>query len=64
MLESGGDPLSAAHGSHIGPGGQSVMKDHGRDVLVRHCYQGEDNGVPKLGLNELRWSRDGRPVVG
>ncbi|MFB6776616.1 arabinan endo-1,5-alpha-L-arabinosidase [Streptomyces sp. NPDC056352] len=64
MLEGGGDLLLAAHGSYIGPGGQSVMKDHGRDVLVYHYYDGEDNGVPKLGLNELRWSRDGWPVVG
>ncbi|MDG4859333.1 arabinan endo-1,5-alpha-L-arabinosidase [Streptomyces sp. T-3] len=63
MLEGGGDLLLASHGKYIGPGGQSVMRDRGRDVLVHHYYDGEDEGTPKLGLTKLEW-KDGWPTVG
>ncbi|MFD3656081.1 arabinan endo-1,5-alpha-L-arabinosidase [Streptomyces sp. NPDC058620] len=63
MLRGGGDLLLAGHGRYIGPGGQSLMRDRGADVLVHHYYDGEDDGAPKLGLNELRWGEDGWPSV-
>ncbi|MFE9396575.1 arabinan endo-1,5-alpha-L-arabinosidase [Streptomyces flavidovirens] len=62
MLEGGGDLVLATHGRYIGPGGQSVMRDRGRDVLVHHYYDGQDEGTPKLGLNTLTWE-GGWPVV-
>lgn len=62
-----GDPhgplLLETHGRFVGPGGQSVMRDRGRDVLVYHYYDGDDGGTPKLGLNRLAWDPDGRPHV-
>ncbi|MET9801010.1 arabinan endo-1,5-alpha-L-arabinosidase [Streptomyces sp. NPDC006368] len=64
MTEGGGDVLLASHGRHIGPGGQSVLHDRGRHVLVHHYYDAEDGGVPKLGLTSLRWDADGWPVAG
>lgn len=63
MLEGGGDLLLATHGKYIGPGGQSLMRDRGRDILVHHYYDGDDEGTPKLGLNELKWGKDGWPAV-
>ncbi len=63
MLEGGGDLLLAGHGKFYGPGGQSVLRDEGRDVLAYHYYDGDDNGTPKLGLNELSWGADGWPTV-
>ncbi|MCE0445192.1 hypothetical protein LT493_09180 [Streptomyces tricolor] len=33
-----------------------------RPWLAYHYYDADDDGTPKLGLNELRW-RAGRPVL-
>lgn len=60
LLNDGGTQILATHGSIIGPGGQTIF---GHDLLVYHYYDGNDNGVPKLGLNRLRWIA-GWPVVG
>ncbi|MEV0096972.1 arabinan endo-1,5-alpha-L-arabinosidase [Streptomyces sp. NPDC050738] len=62
MLQGGGDLLLAGHGRYYGPGGESVFRDHGQDVLAYHYYDGDDNGTPKLGLNTLQW-RGGWPKV-
>ncbi|MBC9724153.1 arabinan endo-1,5-alpha-L-arabinosidase [Streptomyces sp. TRM68367] len=61
MLEGGGDLLLAGHGKYIGPGGQSIFRTQGRDWLAYHYYDADDEGTPKLGLNQLRWTRDGWP---
>lgn len=63
MMNGGGTQILATHGSIIGPGGQTVANVHGQDMLVYHYYDGNDNGIPKLGLNPLFWTRDGWPVV-
>ncbi|RPF33227.1 arabinan endo-1,5-alpha-L-arabinosidase [Streptomyces sp. TLI_185] len=63
MLEGGGDLLLAGHGRYIGPGGESVFRDHGKDWLAYHYYDANDNGTPELGLNRLSWTRDGWPKV-
>ncbi|MET9438475.1 arabinan endo-1,5-alpha-L-arabinosidase [Streptomyces sp. NPDC006551] len=63
MTRGGGDVLLAGHGKYIGPGGQSVLRDRGRDILVHHYYDGEDGGTPKLGLAPLSWRPDGWPTL-
>ncbi|MBT2413312.1 arabinan endo-1,5-alpha-L-arabinosidase [Streptomyces sp. ISL-12] len=63
MPAGGGDLLLAGHGRYIGTGGQSVFRDRGRDVLAYHYYDAEDEGTPKLGLNDLTWQKNGWPVV-
>ena len=63
MLEGGGDLLLEGHGRYAGTGGQSVFRDRGQDVLAYHYYDAEDEGTPKLGLNTLHWSGNGRPIV-
>ena len=63
MLTGGGDLLLATHGRFIGPGGQSIFQDKGKDVLSYHYYDGDDNGTPKLGLNTLNWTDTGWPKV-
>jgi arabinan endo-1,5-alpha-L-arabinosidase len=57
LLNDGGTPVLATHGSVIGPGGQTVLRVRGRDLLVYHYYDGNDQGNPKLGLNRLIWDR-------
>ncbi|WP_336205253.1 arabinan endo-1,5-alpha-L-arabinosidase [Nonomuraea sp. LPB2021202275-12-8] len=63
MLTGGGTLLLETHGRVVGPGGQSVTRDAGEDVLVYHYYDGTDNGTPKLGLNVLGWDSEGWPYV-
>ncbi|MEU7660271.1 arabinan endo-1,5-alpha-L-arabinosidase [Streptomyces lincolnensis] len=63
MLEGGGDLLLEGHGRYVGTGGQSVFQDRGRDILAYHYYDAEDEGTPKLGLNQLNWTKTGWPVV-
>jgi arabinan endo-1,5-alpha-L-arabinosidase len=62
MLQDGGTQLLATHGYVIGPGGQTVLRDRGRDWLVYHYYNKRDAGTPRLAINPLRW-KDGWPVV-
>ncbi|MFF7474979.1 family 43 glycosylhydrolase [Streptomyces sp. NPDC008092] len=63
MLEGGGDLLLASHGRFVGPGGESVFRDRGRDVLAYHYYDADDAGTPKLGLNTLYWTEDSWPTL-
>ncbi|MFD7130322.1 arabinan endo-1,5-alpha-L-arabinosidase [Streptomyces sp. NPDC059894] len=63
LLEGGGDLVLEGHGRFIGTGGQSVFRDKGGDWLAYHYYDAEDEGTPKLGLNELSWQKNGWPVV-
>ncbi|MET9757743.1 arabinan endo-1,5-alpha-L-arabinosidase [Streptomyces sp. NPDC006372] len=62
LMNNGGTPVLESHGSVIGPGGQSIMKDADGDLIVYHYYDGNDNGTPKLGINLLNWS-SGWPVA-
>ncbi|MFJ4947728.1 hypothetical protein [Streptomyces sp. NPDC088760] len=61
MLDGGGDLLLASHGRYVGPGGESTSRAHGKTWLAYHYYDANDDGTPKLGLDELRW-RAGWPV--
>lgn len=62
MLAGGGTTILATHGYVVGPGGQTVLRDGGRELLVYHYYDGLDGGTPHLGINPLRWV-GGWPVV-
>ncbi|TPQ15529.1 arabinan endo-1,5-alpha-L-arabinosidase [Streptomyces sporangiiformans] len=64
LLEGGGDLLLAGHGRYVGPGGESVFRHKGRDILAYHYYDAEDSGTPKLGLNTLNWTKNGWPSAG
>ncbi|MFJ9035972.1 arabinan endo-1,5-alpha-L-arabinosidase [Streptomyces sp. NPDC102406] len=61
LLAGGGTLLLAGHGRFTGTGGESVFRDKGRDVLAYHYYDADNAGTPTLGLNELKWGRDGWP---
>ncbi|GAA3816316.1 arabinan endo-1,5-alpha-L-arabinosidase [Sphaerisporangium flaviroseum] len=63
MLDGGGTLVLRTEGSRIGPGGQSVIRDRNRDLLVYHYYDGEDGGTPKLALRYLTWDPRGWPSV-
>ncbi|MFT4114783.1 family 43 glycosylhydrolase [Silvibacterium sp.] len=63
MTEGGVTVLLSAHGRFIGPGGQSVMKDRNGSLLIYHYYDGDNSGLPSLGLNYLEWTADGWPTL-
>lgn len=59
LLEDGGLPLLGTVGTMIGPGGQSVSRDH----LAFHFYDETRGGAPQLGIRRLAWTEDGWPVA-
>jgi arabinan endo-1,5-alpha-L-arabinosidase len=63
MKQGGGTIVLSSHGNIFGPGGQAVLNDSDGDILVYHYYDGNNNGVPALGLNKLSWSSDGWPYL-
>lgn len=65
LTSGGGTILLSAHDNINGPGGESVFTDTntGDAILVYHYYDGNNNGLPTLGLNQLSWTADGWPYV-
>jgi arabinan endo-1,5-alpha-L-arabinosidase len=62
LMEDGGTTILATHGDEIGPGGESILRDGHRDLLVFHYYNRADAGTPRLGIDALGW-RHGWPVA-
>lgn len=63
LTNGGGTILLSAHGNINGPGGESVFTGGSGAVLVYHYYDGNNNGDPALGINNLGWTSDGWPYV-
>ena len=59
MTEGGGTQVLGANSRWLGPGGESVLKDKGRDLLVFHAYDAV-TGRPALGISPILW-KDGWP---
>lgn len=56
LSDDGGTVVLTTDGDRIGPGGQSVSEDS----LAFHWYDGQNDGMFRLGLLPLQW-RDGWP---
>jgi arabinan endo-1,5-alpha-L-arabinosidase len=63
MMEGGGTLVLATHGRWHGPGGNSVLRDGRKDLLVYHAYDASANGAPKLRIEQINWDKDGWPHV-
>lgn len=63
LKNGGGTILLSSHGNIYGPGGQSVMMVGTQPLLVYHYYDGNANGTPTLGLNDLVFDATGWPSV-
>ncbi|GAA5416108.1 extracellular endo-alpha-(1-_5)-L-arabinanase 1 [Paraliobacillus ryukyuensis] len=59
MLQGGGTILDAGNERWRGPGHQDVYNNN---VIVRHAYDAENNGVPRLLINDLYWDSAGWPT--
>jgi arabinan endo-1,5-alpha-L-arabinosidase len=64
MLSGGGTPVLRGYGRYRGPGHCAVLQESGRDWLVHHYYDLEENGVAKLQVRPLLWPADGWPIAG
>jgi len=69
LASGGGTILVSSHSNIYGPGGGSVFTDTGSDgnssipTFVYHYYDGNANGTPKLGINQLGFTSDGWPYI-
>ena len=52
-----------ATGHWRGPGGISILREGGREVIAWHAYDANKNGAPTLRLAPISWTADGWPVV-
>ena len=58
MMNGGGTILDAGNNRWKGPGHQDVYNNN---VIVRHAYDAENNGMPTLLINDLKWDSQGWP---
>lgn len=63
LMNGGGTILLSSHGNIYGPGGQSVLSVGIQPILVYHYYDGNANGAPKLGLNNLYFDAMDWPYI-
>jgi arabinan endo-1,5-alpha-L-arabinosidase len=69
LADGGGTILISSHGNVYGPGGASVFTDTGTDgskslpTIVYHYYDGNNNGMPTLGINRLGFTSDDWPYI-
>jgi arabinan endo-1,5-alpha-L-arabinosidase len=63
LVNGGGTLVLSSHDHIFGPGGQSVMLAGTQPVLVYHYYDGNANGTPTLGLNNLFFDSAGWPYI-
>lgn len=59
MRNGGGTIMDAGNSQWVGPGGQDILNT---DVMVRHAYDANDNGTPKLLISTLNWDSNGWPT--
>jgi arabinan endo-1,5-alpha-L-arabinosidase len=63
LMESGGTLVLGSVGRWHGPGGNSVMRDGRKDLIVYHAYDANANGAPRLRIEPIDWDKEGWPHV-
>jgi arabinan endo-1,5-alpha-L-arabinosidase len=63
LVIGGGSMFLESTARFIGPGHAGILNDNGINWFTYHYYDGNNNGVPTLGLNRLFWSPDDWPVL-
>lgn len=61
MVDGGGSPVLVANAKWVGPGGESLLRLPGEDLIVFHAYSAV-NGRPALHISTVGW-KDGWPVA-
>lgn len=74
-LDADGKPMSKGFGQIVlhakldaskrwrGPGGISIMREGGRELIAWHAYDATKKGAPTLRIAPIAWTSDGWPVV-
>lgn len=60
MLHGGGTILEDGLGQYVGTGHQDILNN---DILVRHGYDTQNNGVHRMLINDLYWDAFGWPTL-
>jgi hypothetical protein len=63
MTNGGGTMVLESTARFIGPGQAAIMNDNGTNWFTFHYYDGNENGVPEIGLMQLNWTADGWPAL-
>lgn len=63
LADGGGSLVLQGNERFPGVGHNSAYTFDGKDYLVFHAYDMNDNGVSKLKIAEMKWDKDGWPVV-
>jgi arabinan endo-1,5-alpha-L-arabinosidase len=63
MSAGGGSPVIAGNARWQGVGHNSAYSIDGRDLMVLHAYETADNYLQKLKIIDIKWDKDGWPVV-
>ncbi|HEY5367584.1 MAG TPA: family 43 glycosylhydrolase [Hanamia sp.] len=63
LTKGGGTILLEGDRNWDGLGHNAILSDAGKDYLVFHAYDVNDNGNPKLRILRSEWDKDGWPTV-
>ncbi|QIA06573.1 arabinan endo-1,5-alpha-L-arabinosidase [Draconibacterium halophilum] len=63
MATGGGNIILQGNKNWHGVGHNSAYTFNGKDYLVYHAYDANDNGAPKLQIKELEWDSNDWPAV-
>ncbi|WP_275297438.1 RICIN domain-containing protein [Shewanella electrica] len=58
MMNGGGSLFDGGNNQWVGPGGQDIANT---DVIIRHAYDANDGGNPKMLISTLNWDSNGWP---
>jgi arabinan endo-1,5-alpha-L-arabinosidase len=64
MTEGGATLVLESQGNVRGPGHCAILSDGGRDWLIHHFYDAENNGRSALEIRPITWDAEGWPVAG
>lgn len=59
MMNGGGTIMDSGNDRWKGPGHQDVYNNN---IIVRHAYDAQDNGAPKMLINDLLWDSNKWPT--
>ena len=64
MDQGGYTLLLTSYGDVRGPGGESIYKDGGTDLIIYHYYNAAAGGAVQFFISKLHWGNDGWPSIG
>ena len=63
MNKGGGSPVISGNAAWKGMGHNSAYSIAGRDLMVMHAYETADDYKQKLKILDIKWDKEGWPMV-